>query len=196
MPSHPQRLALTATTLCLLTACTPTTPPPTPSPAPSYRCTPETGGDEHDCTQAQHDDMLAKDKLYTQAEAVYRKYLAEDARILRAGGISTPSPALLATTGEEFLADAMDNYKAVADRKVTAAGPQPSLVYFRRAPGRSKTGSIVSATVCVDGSSLEFFRSSKSLGKGRVIKDETYFAEIDGALKVIGADGSRVKSCE
>jgi len=196
MLHRPRRLVFTAAVLCLVTACTPAAPTPTPSPAPSYRCTPEAGGDEFDCSQAQHDEMVAKDELYSEAETVYRKYLAEDARILRAGGIATPSPALLATTGGEFLADAMDNYKAVADRKVTAEGPQPSLVYFRRAPGRSKTGSIVSATVCVDGSSLEFFRSGKSLGKGRVIKDETYFAEIDGALKVIGADGSRVKSCE
>ena len=54
---------------------------------PSYRCTPEAGGAEFDCTQHQYDEMVAKDKLYAEAEAVYRKFFVEDVRIFRKGGI-------------------------------------------------------------------------------------------------------------
>ena len=50
--------------LTLLAACQ--RPSPTPAPAPSFRCTPEAGGDEYDCSQAQHDEMVSKDcLLYT-----------------------------------------------------------------------------------------------------------------------------------
>ena len=184
MLRRPRRLALTVAALCLLTACTPTSTP-TPSPAPGYRCTP-----------AQYDEMVAKDKLYAEAEAVYRRFLAEEDRIFRKGGVTTATSVLKETTTGDFLAESLADYKSMAERNITVKGAAPSLVYFERAPGRSKGGSVVSATVCVDGSSLEFFRSGKSLGQGRVYKDDTYFAEVEGAIKIIGADGSQVKSCE
>ncbi len=195
MLRRPRRLALTVAALCLLTACTPTTTP-TPSPAPSYRCTPEAGGDEFDCTPAQYDEMVAKDKLYAEAEAVYRKFLAEEDRIFRSGGVIAATPALEETSSGDFLADSLSDYKAIADRNITVKGSASRLVYFQRAPGRSKGGSAVSATVCVDGSSLEFFRAGKSLGHGKIYKDDTYFAEVDGTMKIVGADGSQVESCE
>jgi hypothetical protein len=180
---------------CLLAGCQPAVLP-TPAPAPSYRCTPEAGGDEFDCTQHQYDDMVAKDKLYAEAEAVYRRYLAEDARILRAGGVARATPVLLETTSGEFLTNVLKNYKALADQSVVARGNDPKLVYFKRAPGRSKTGSEVSANICVDGSSLEFSEARRSLGRGKAARDDTYFAHVDGVLKIIGADGSQVKSCD
>ena len=85
MPRLSGRLASSVVLACLLAGCQP--PAPSPTPVPSYRCTPEAGGAEFDCTQHQYDEMVAKDKLYAEAEAVYRKFLAEDVRILRAGGI-------------------------------------------------------------------------------------------------------------
>lgn len=190
-----RRLALAAAALCLFTACTPPTTP-TPSPAPSNRCTPEAGGDEYDCTPGQYDEMLAKDKLYAEAEAVYRKFLAEEDRIFRAGGVVAATPILGETTMGAYLTDSLTAYKRLADRGVIARGGSPELVYFRRAPGRSKGGSVVSVTTCVDGTSLEFFRSGKSLGKGKVTRDDTYFGRADGTLKIIGADGSEVESCD
>jgi hypothetical protein len=163
---------------------------------PSYRCTPEAGGAEFDCTQHQYDDMVAKDKLYAEAEAVYRKFMAEDARILRSGGLDEPTPTLLQTTSGEYLANVLENYRTLKKRKVTAKGEDPRLVFFRRTPGRSKTGSDVSATTCVDGRLLEFAMAGQSLGPGQLARDDTYFARVAGELKIIGADGSQVKSCD
>jgi len=194
MPNLSGRLASIIVAACLLTGCQP--PAPTPSPLPSYRCTPEAGGAEFDCSQKQYDDMVAKEKLYAEAEAVYRKFLAEDARILRAGGVSEPTPVLIETTSGDYLANVLANYRTIQQRGVTAKGPDPGLVFFRRAPGRSKTGSDVSATTCVDGTSLMFSREGKTLGPGKVARDDTYFARVGGAMKIIGADGSQVASCD
>lgn len=191
MPSHPQRLALTATALCLLTACTPTTPPPTPS----YRCTPETGGDEHDCTQAQHDDMLAKDKLYTQAEAVYRRFFAEDVRILRAGGITAPTQTLLETTTGAFLTDSMNLYRSFIDEERKTVGGDVRLATLRRLPGLSKAGSVVALRACTDASTTTTYIQGEAAGPGGMGEDTLYFGRVDGVLKIQGADGGAVKSC-
>lgn len=178
----------------LLAGCLqpPATPPST---APSFRCTPEAGGAEFDCTQQQYDEMLAKDKLYAEAEAVYRRFVVEDARILRAGGITEASEALLETTHGEFLDNVMTNYRHLADRKIRATGVDPTMVFFRRASGRAKTGSVVSADICIDGRSLQFEESGNPIGNGRIALDATYFGRVEGALKIIGADGRQVEAC-
>jgi hypothetical protein len=160
------------------------------------RCTAEAGGAEYDCTPYEYDDMVAKDKLYAEAEAVYRKFLAEEVRVLRAGGVSQPTAVLLETAHGEFLSNVMETYRSLAERKTKAVGADPKLVYFRRAPGRSKGGSMVSATTCVDGAGLRFEKSGKAAGNGEVAVDEVYFARFDGELKLIGADGSQVASCD
>lgn len=196
MLSQPRRTAVSTAVLALalaLAGCQPATT--TPAPVPSYRCTPEAGGAEFDCSQHQYDDMVAKDKLYAEAEAVYRKYVAEDARIMRMGGVLKPTPGLLATTTGEFLVDAMKDYRGLAKDEITAVGSDPSLVVFQREPGKSKGGSIAAATTCVDGTSIEFFSGSKSLGRGRIARDVTYFVRVEGTLKIAGADGKQVKTC-
>lgn len=195
MRVRPGRLMLaTVVAGTLIAGCAPASPS-TPAPAPSFRCTPEAGGAEFDCTGLQHDEMVAKDELYTEAEAVYRKYLAEDTRIMKAGGITEPSAVLLETTSGEFLDDVMENYRAVAERGISARGGTPQLVLFRREPGRSKTGSVASATTCVDGRALEYFEGGESLGRGKIALDENYFGRVDGQLRLIGADGEQVTSC-
>ena len=98
MLSQPRRTAVSTAVLALalaLAGCQPATT--TPAPVPSYRCTPEAGGAEFDCSQHQYDDMVAKDQLYAEAEAVYRKFFAEDCG-LRAGGSASP-PDCWTTTG-------------------------------------------------------------------------------------------------
>lgn len=194
MLSWPGRLAVTLFAACLLAGCQPAAPPPTP--VPTYACTPEAGGAEFSCSQQQYDEMVAKDKLYAEAEAVYRSFLAEDARVLRNGGAIEPTSELTRVAAEAFLKDVMKNYQTLAQRGVKAVGGDPRLVYFRRSPGVSKTGSVVAATICVDGSSLDFIKDGDSLGRGRIAKDETYFGRVDGVLKIIGADGKQVSSCE
>ena len=195
MLSQPVRVAVAVVVVGVgVGGCQP--PAPTPVPVASYRCTPEAGGAEFDCSQRQFDEMVAKDELYAEAEAVYRKFFAENTRILRRGGISTPSPILLETTSGAFLDDAMDNYKFLIDGGLRATGKDPDLVRFVRKPGVAKAGSEVVATICVDGSDLMFEgRRGERAGAGKLTQDDTYFARVDGSMKVIGADGKVVESC-
>jgi hypothetical protein len=139
--------------------------------------------------------MLAKDKLYAEAEAVYRRFFAENTRILRRGGVASPTPVLLETTDGAFLRDAMSKYRAFIDKKMAITGADPQVISFTRRPGGSKQGSIVAAAVCVDGSGMRFHEHGTDVGQGTSATDLTYFARIDGGLKIIGADGRQVDSC-
>ena len=76
----------------ILVGCTPTSPPTTPAPTPTFMCTPEAGGAEAPCSQQDYDKMKAKDEQYAEAEKVYREYLAEYVRVMRAGGAKELPP--------------------------------------------------------------------------------------------------------
>ncbi len=195
MLHRPRRLVFTVAALCLLAACTPTSPTPTPSPAPSYRCTPEAGGDEFDCTQAQHDEMIAKDKLYAEAEAVYRRYLAEDMRIARSGGVREPTEELLDAASGAFLESAIAEYRRNLKEQITIEGGEREVKSLTRLVGLSKGGSIVAIRSCVDATSIRVLKSGKYVGRGLVTQDDLYFGLIDSHLKIIGADGRELESC-
>jgi len=187
------RRLLPVLALVVAVGCTPAAP--TPSPLPSFRCTPEAGGAEFDCSQAQYDEMVAKDALYAEAEAVYRKFLAEDTRIMRAGGVAEPTDVILETTSGAFLEDVMSQYREFEQEGLKAEGSGPDLISVKRAAGNSKAGSLAAMVTCVDGSSFEFIRDGKSVSRGTAVQNENYFSRVDGVLKVIGADGRQVEAC-
>lgn len=71
----------------LLAGCVqPAEPTPSASPTPTFLCTPEAGGAEAPCSEADYRKMKEKDALYAEAEQVYRKYKAEMLKALQAGG--------------------------------------------------------------------------------------------------------------
>jgi hypothetical protein len=194
MLSRPGRHTATLLFACtLLTGCQP--PAPTPIPTASYRCTPEAGGAEYECTPHEHDDMVAKDKLYTEAEAVYRRFLAEDERILRAGGLITPTPVLKETATGAFLADSLDYYRSLAEEKSRLMGGEVHLVALRRQPGVAKGGSLVALKACIDASSARIVIGTKHEGPGRKGSDVLYFGRVGGLLKIQGADGKEGDEC-
>ncbi len=89
----------------ILVGCTPTSPPTTPAPTPTFMCTPEAGGAEAPCSQQDYDKMKAKDEQYAEAEKVYREYLAEYVRVMRATVERTSSlPALKDIVADKELA--------------------------------------------------------------------------------------------
>lgn len=177
----------------VLAGCQPAMP--TPSPVPSWRCTPEAGGDEFDCSQRQYDEMVAKDKLYAEAEAVYRRFLAEDLRISRAGGTDVATDELLATTASDFLARALDGYRRDKAERLTVADGTRVVVSLERMAGVSKAGSLIAMRACLDASSVEVYRAGKYLGRGLITVDDLYFGEVDDQLRLIGADGKEVTAC-
>jgi len=162
---------------------------------PSYRCTPEAGGAEFHCSQKQYVDMVAKDKLYAEAEAVYRKFFEEDVRIFRAGGITKPTPVVLETTTGDFQVDSMDLYNSFVREGRKSVGGDIRLARLDRVPGASKGGSVVALRACVDASSTTTVRHGSSPEKGGFGSDLLYFGRSDGTLKIQGADGEAVESC-
>lgn len=190
----------------LLAGCQSAAPPTTPSPTsttgslspaatPTYLCTPEAGGDESPCTQADYEEMKAKDALYAEAEAVYRVFFAESVRISREGGIDEPTRALLDTTTGDYLDNMMAIFADMHSRGVRAKGDDP-LLFISRLPGVSKAGSVVALSVCIDSRGWAFFTDSVQTAEGRVGVDEVHFVRLDEALKIIGADGREASSCD
>ena len=193
---HPPRRRLTMSAViaaCLLTGCQ--APAPTPAPVPTYTCTPEAGGAEFECTQHQYDEMLAKDKLYAEAEAVYRKFLEEDMRIARAGGVSDPTPVLLETTSGFFLEDSMAGYRSDKEEMLTVREGDRTIVSLTRMVGASKGGSIVALRACTDARTVRVFKRGAYFGTGLLTEDDLYFGRFGSQLKIIGADGKEVESC-
>jgi hypothetical protein len=177
---------------------TSTTPAPTvtsPSPEPSFTCTPEAGGDEYACTQAQHDEMVAKDALYAEAEEVARRLFAENIRITRAGGVTEPTQVLLENSERYFLEDVMTEYRKMRSRGWLPRGEDPVIVRIERLAGRSKEGSIAALRVCTDATKWAFYKGDVRKSTGALAEDDLYFTRTDGVLKALGADGREVERC-
>jgi hypothetical protein len=188
------RYAVSVLVCVVLAGCQPAGIP-LPAPTPSLRCTAEAGGAEYACTPYEYDDMVAKDKLYAEAEAVYRKFLAEDERIFRKGGITEPTEVLLETTTGAFLENSMTLYRSFVEEERKSVGGEILLESLTRLPGQSKGGSVVAIRACVDASTTTVYRHGKRAGKGGVGTDALYFGRVDGVLKIQGADGKAVESC-
>jgi hypothetical protein len=159
------------------------------------RCTAEAGGAEYDCTPYEYDDMVAKDKLYAEAEAVYRKFLAEEVRVLRLGGIDEPTPVLEQTAAGAFLEDVMKDLRSARASKVKVSEGARLVKSVERLVGVSKGGSVAALGVCVDSRTVRFTKAGKGAGSGELTRDELYFGDVDSQLKVIGADGKVVDEC-
>ncbi|HEX5334760.1 MAG TPA: hypothetical protein VFW55_02695, partial [Propionicimonas sp.] len=98
--------------------------------------------------------MVAKDKLYAEAEAVYRKFFEEDVRIYRAGGVDQPTAVLLETAHGQFVEDSMDLYRGlIADSRRLEGDVR--LVSLVRKPGISKELSVAVFAVCTDARSAK-----------------------------------------
>ena len=192
---HSRRLGSIAVVgACLLAGCL--APAPTPAPVPTYQCTPEAGGAEFECTQHQYDEMVAKDALYAEAEAVYRKFLAEDLRIMREGGTVEPTDVLLATAAGAFLEDVMSEYREMRRLGLKASGEDPVVEELIRKPGIGKGGSSVVMESCINSTGMTFTVGESVHRRGPIARDTVHFAGQPSFLRIIGADGHEVDQCE
>lgn len=185
------RFVASAAACMLLAGCTAAPAvSPTPTPTPTFNCTPEAGGAAYECSQFDYEQMVAKDKLYAEAEAVYRKFAAEDERILRAGGTTEATPVLLETTTGPYLAETLARYQWMQGRDRHLAGGSFTLASIERMPGRQKKGSVVAIKVCVDLRDVSIVERGKTVGRGVVGSDLLYFIQDGALLKILGADGT------
>jgi hypothetical protein len=134
--------------------------------------------------------------LYEQAEAVYRKYSAEDLRIFRAGGISEPTPILLETTTGAYQAEAMTEYRGLVKSHGGLIRGTYGIAWFKPVPEIVKLGSVATLEVCVDISSAVFRDArGKPYSLGADSAERLYFVRDSEQLKISSADHQKVKSC-
>lgn len=190
------RIAASAVACLLLAGCSPApAPTPSPTPTPTFSCTPEAGGAAYECSQFDYEQMVAKDKLYAEAEAVYRKFFAEDERIYRAGGVDEPTPVLLETTTGRYLEDSMKLYGTLLDHEARLSDGVPRLIRFERLPGVSREGSVASASACVDARSVVVKGKDGYETHGSLYLERLYFTVSDRSLKIKSSQWKSLESC-
>jgi hypothetical protein len=162
---------------------------------PTYSCTPADGGTAYPCYQVQYDQKVKEDQLYAEAEAVYRKFLAEDERINRIGGVSEPTPVLLETTTGDYLKSAMANYQALKAAKATAVGGEFKVVWFKRVLHDARGASVATLTACFDTSSVQMGSKGKASQAGRITERTGYFVRDGETLKVASGRFKWVTQC-
>jgi hypothetical protein len=162
---------------------------------PTYACTPSDGGTAYPCYQVQYDEKVKEDKLYAEAETVYRTYLTEHERIHRVGGITEATPALLATTTGDYFASAVKSYQQLKEMRATATGGHFDIAWIRRAPGQNIGGSIVAITACIDTSSVMMGSVGSKPEPGLISQQTASLARVDGVLKISGSNVAQVAKC-
>lgn len=178
----------------LLSGCGASPDAPAP-PEPSPTCTPEFGGDEYPCSQAEFQRMEERDALYAEAEQLNDKMQQIVDRLYREGVTETLMDDLkLIAAGSareefEFLA------KSVQERKIKMVGGETRIVSVKRNPA-AKEGSEIALSTCVDASSATLFMDGEDVGPGDPAIDHFYFKRVDGVMKIWAAESEHVESCD
>jgi hypothetical protein len=166
------------------------------APAPTYSCTPEVGGEPYTCVKEQYDLMQERNKLYAEAEAVYRKVVAEDERIHRAGGVTEATPVLLETTTGAYLASRMEGYRTFHENQAVAVGGgHNQLVWMKRVPDQVRDGSIVTMQFCFDASSITMTAPGYASEPGLAAAETAFFVRADDLLKITTAVPEERTTC-
>ncbi len=194
MPSHP-RFALLYGALVAsstLAACAgPSAPSPTPS--PTYQCVPEAGGDPVPCGPIEYEQAQARDALYAEAEAVYRRFWTESDR-LYASESPEVTPEIEATTAGNFLKYVEEEFAAPSYARRLSGNTR--LVRLERYVGVSRSGSIVSLNACWDSSGATFSpRNGDPATAGGAVDENVFFSRFDGVLKLVDAESEAVNQC-
>jgi hypothetical protein len=177
--------------LGLLAGCTPADP----AGQPTYSCTPETGGTPFPCYKVQRDEYDKLDALYAEAEAVYRRYLAEDERISRAGGVDEATPAMQETMTSTVAAQALETYRTFKRDRMRIEGGALRLSWIKRQPKKLRPGMAVAFLTCIDGSSARLVQAGSADLPVGFISGTVQLARDGETLKVALIDGDQVTSC-
>jgi hypothetical protein len=164
------------------------------APAPTYSCTPEVGGEPYTCVKEQYDLMQERNKLYAEAEAVYRKFLAEDERIYRAGGVNEATPVMRETLTGQALESALSDYRTLVSGRSTAVGGQFRVGYLHRVPDAVQGDSVVTWESCIDTTTVTFKDSAHS-STGEFGLERAYFSKTDTGLKISQFMRRNAESC-
>lgn len=189
------RIGLLALTISLTScATTPTQTPTNPGAQPTFSCTPEAGGTPTPCHEHEYQQSQTRDKLYTQAETVYRRIIAEEERIYRAGGITEPTPGMQDTLTGEALTNSLTEYRSLAADKIKAVGGEFQLKYLRRVPGLVRGTSIVTLQACIDASTVNL-EEPTTTSRGLITLHRAFFSQHGDAIRANYTEWKEVSTC-
>ena len=178
--------------LVVAAGCSPA-PAVTPTPSPTYACIPEAGGEAVPCGPIEYEQSQRRDALYAEAEAVYRRFRVEATRV---DGVADPAmtPELEAVTGGEFRQALISVFQQSQGRQRLSG--EPAIVWVRRLPDLSRSGSIVAITACTDATRVRFANPDGEPTAG-VVSEHRFFLARDsaGALKIVSSEHRSVASC-
>lgn len=175
----------------------PTSASPVVVPTPTFLCTPEAGGSSSPCSEDEHGRAAATDAQYERAEAVYRAYLAEYIRMLRAGGARELSPTLRRILGDPVLAkNALTQLRQFKSGGVHLEGADPEVPAPIRKPRQARNGSTLALQFCVDARSLAIYRGSTRVNRLRVSRETVFFrADAANSFTIVAGIFQDVRSC-
>lgn len=183
------------TLVVMLAACTPTAPPsPSVSPAPSYTCSPS-GGTPSPCTQSDYEKTQERNQLAAEAEQVYRRYFAEQERIMRAGNVTEATPEMKATLAEDALDSTLAVYRDYAKQKVRFVGGEIALKSLAPNFDLTDSGSTIMVEACRDASTATIEKAGRKAGHGAVVSERAFLRPVDGVLKIVVFYSREQKAC-
>ena len=162
---------------------------------PTDSCTPETGGAPFPCYKAQWELYQKQDRLYTEAETVYRKFIAEEERIFRIGGVTKLTPVLEETTTGNFQKYRLKRYLDMGKTRTHLTGGTFVVAWIKRKPAALEPGSAVALDICVEGSAATFQARGQADWAAANTRDTFQFVKERDLLKISSALGESVESC-
>ena len=194
MASHPRLSLLSSALACsVLVACAGLSPA-SPTLSPAYRCVPEAGGDPVPCGPIEFEQAQARDALYAEAEAVYRRFWTRVGAALRFRIACSVSLEIEATTAGSFLKYVEAEFAAPSYARRVAGNAR--LVRLARYVGGSHSGFTVSLNACWDSSGVTFSpRGGGPETTGGAVDENVFLSRLDGVLKLVEAESETVRQC-
>ncbi len=187
-------LAVALSMNALAAACTgPAQPTPTSTPSPTFACIPEAGGEPVPCGPIEYEQAQKRDKLYADAEAVYRRYWAELGRLSREAHPewSAEMSALVSGQFEEWT-----RQEFISDQRQREVSGDSVTQWVRRLPGLVRSGSTVALLTCTDATGAMYEKPDGSRVPGLRFEQRIYLRPSeDQNLRIVDSEFREVGSC-
>jgi hypothetical protein len=191
MAKSPTRFVVLLLSLIVVAGCS-SAPP---SSEPTFSCTPEDSGTPYPCQQVQYEESIKRVALYVEAEAVYRKYQAEDERIWRSGGVAEATPVMQETLTADALSSALSIYQALKSTNTKLVGGEVNVAWVKRVPKEIGPGMTVALQVCVDSHTASLVSKGEQGEPAGYTSDTMSFSLESGLMRIQTVSGDEVESC-
>lgn len=188
--------AAAALITALLAGCVqPAEPTPSASPTPTFMCTPEAGGAEAPCSEADYQKMKEKDALYAEAEQVYRKYTTLLMREMKRGGAATlPAELQALISGQDLRDSVAKRLRDVKKESLVVKGDEVRIAWSKRLP-LEQDGSTVAMRFCGDASKLKAYKDGDLVASGVISEETVFYSGKVGSVQMLAIEYQDVDKC-